>query len=204
ASASHTAAPTMRGGRPRTGRPRWSMSPVWRASDSPSEVARTTYRVPLRSPPGPITTISLLDPYTSAMKARSRRATWAVSTSASITMRPPMMCSPPANRSIVETSAFLQQVLVTGSLLSSSFTRAVIAMAPPFVVRVFRRAWLATEDHVPVGSSQTQGVVLSRSPHLTHGRDHELSPDALGDLPQRPLLTADHRRVGQHVVHGQI
>ena len=62
ASASQTEAPTTRGGRPRTGRPRWSMRPVWRASDSPSEVARTTYLVCLRSPPGLMTISSLLLP----------------------------------------------------------------------------------------------------------------------------------------------
>src|SRR5690606_4786379 len=138
------------------------------------------------------------------MKALSRRATCAVSTSASITIRPPMMCRPPANRSIVETSAFLQQVLVTGSRLSSSVPRAVLAMVPPLEVLCVRAACSATEDHVPVGGSQPQGVVLPRSPHLTHWRDDQLGADPVGDLPQRSLLAADHDGVDDDVVHGEV
>ena len=44
-------------------------------------------------------------------------------------MRPPMMCSPPANLNVAATSALRQHGLVTTCLLSSSFTFAVIAMA---------------------------------------------------------------------------
>ncbi len=44
-------------------------------------------------------------------------------------MRPPMMCSPPANLSVAATSDLRQHGLVTTCLLSSSFTFAVIAMA---------------------------------------------------------------------------
>ena len=43
-------------------------------------------------------------------------------------MRPATMCSPPANRSVADTSALRQQVRVTGNRLSSSLTIAVIAM----------------------------------------------------------------------------
>ena len=50
ASASPTLPPTTWAGSPRTGRPRRSSSPVWRASASPSCATRTTYRVPLRMP----------------------------------------------------------------------------------------------------------------------------------------------------------
>jgi hypothetical protein len=53
----------------------------------------------------------------------------AVSSSASTTMRPPTMCSPPANLNVAATSALRQHGLVTTCLLSSSFTFAVIAMA---------------------------------------------------------------------------
>ena len=52
-----------------------------------------------------------------------------VSSSASMTIRPEMMCSPPANRSVAETSALRQDVLSTWRRASSSFTCAVSAMA---------------------------------------------------------------------------
>ena len=42
--------PTTWAGSPRTGRPRMSSSPVWRASASPSLATRSTYRVFLRIP----------------------------------------------------------------------------------------------------------------------------------------------------------
>ena len=42
ASESHADALTTFGGRPRTGRPRESMSPVWRARVAPSSTIRTT------------------------------------------------------------------------------------------------------------------------------------------------------------------
>ena len=41
ATASHEPPDTTVGGSPRTGRPRWSSSPVWRASASPSLTTRT-------------------------------------------------------------------------------------------------------------------------------------------------------------------
>ena len=63
------------------------------------------------------------------MSLRSRRALWAVSSSTSTTILPAAMCKPPAKRSSEETSAFRQQGLVIESLVSSSFTDAVIAMA---------------------------------------------------------------------------
>ena len=50
ATASQPAPETTWGGSPRTGRPRPSSSPVWRASASPSRTTRTTYRLPLRMP----------------------------------------------------------------------------------------------------------------------------------------------------------
>ena len=62
------------------------------------------------------------------MSVRSRRAAAPVSSSASTTIRPDTMCSPPANRSSADTSALRQQGFVTSSRLSSSLTAAVIAM----------------------------------------------------------------------------
>src|SRR6218665_1281646 len=52
-----------------------------------------------------------------------------VSSSASITIRPEMMCKPPANLRVAETSAFREDVLSTFRRASSSFTCAVNAMA---------------------------------------------------------------------------
>ncbi len=45
-----------------------------------------------------------------------------------MTIRPEMMCRPPANRSIDDTSALRQHGLVTLNRLSSSLTCAVSAM----------------------------------------------------------------------------
>ncbi|MCY1247009.1 hypothetical protein D9M72_602980 [compost metagenome] len=74
--------------------------------------------------------ISLWWPYTSAIAALRRRAVDARSTSASITMRPEMMCSPPANRSIAETSALRTEDFLMSRRDSSSLTDDVSAMAP--------------------------------------------------------------------------
>ncbi len=89
------------------------------------------YRLPLRSPPGASTSSSEGWPNTSAIDARSRLATAAVSSSASITMWPPVSVSPPANRSSVDTSVLRQHGFTTGTRLSSSFTTPVIAIATP-------------------------------------------------------------------------
>src|SRR5450759_825788 len=62
------------------------------------------------------------------MSLRSLRAADAVSSSASTTIRPPTMCSPPANLNVADTSALRQHGLVTASRLSSALTIAVIAM----------------------------------------------------------------------------
>src|SRR6187402_1697323 len=62
------------------------------------------------------------------MSVRSRRAAAPVSSSASTTMRPLTMWSPPANLSIDATSALRQQVFVIWVEASSAFTCAVIAM----------------------------------------------------------------------------
>ena len=77
------------------------------------------------------------------MSRRSRRAAAPVSSSASTTIRPLLMCRPPANRSIEETSALRQQVLVTLVLASSALTCAVIAMRPilPRPLRERARRW---------------------------------------------------------------
>ena len=104
---------------------------AWRARLSPPLLTRTTYRLPLRKPPGASTSSSEACPNSSASPARSRRATAAVSSSASIMMCPAFRVSPPANRSMVATSAFRQHDFVTGIRLSSSFTTPVIAISAP-------------------------------------------------------------------------
>ena len=118
-------------GSPRTGRPNESIRPACRARLSPPRVTRTMYRLPRRSPPGASTSSSDAWPNTSEIDARSRRATAAVSSSASITMCPEVSVSPPANRSSVDTSVFRQHGFTAGTRLSSSFTTPVIAIATP-------------------------------------------------------------------------
>ena len=89
------------------------------------------YRLPRRSPPGASTSSSDAWPNTSEIDARSRRATAAVSSFASITMCPEVSVNPPANRSSVDTSVFRQHGFTAGTRLSSSFTTPVIAIATP-------------------------------------------------------------------------
>jgi hypothetical protein len=63
------------------------------------------------------------------MSVLNRRAAAPVSNSASITIRPLTMCSPPANLSVAATSDFRSQGLVTLMVASSAFTSAVMAIA---------------------------------------------------------------------------
>src|SRR6476620_4837359 len=83
------------------------------------------------------------------MAARSRRAVEARSTSASITIRPEMMCNPPAKRSMADTSALRTDDVLMYSPESSSLTDAVSAMAP----------FLPVPENVVVRRCQTQRVV---------------------------------------------
>src|SRR3954451_10045366 len=108
-----------------------------------------------------------------------------VSSSASMTIRPEMMCKPPANLRVAETSAFREDVLSTFRRASSSFTCAVNAMAASChpgqlsgtasvdLARVVGPGSDVAEkalDDVRVGAGQTQRVVprCSVTPaHLT-------------------------------------
>src|SRR5471030_378689 len=107
------------------------------------------------------------------MSFRSLRAAEAVSSSASTTIRPPTMCSPPANLNVADTSALRQQGLVTVSRLSSALTIAVIAMRailslvsgsrgqsprakPPQLLRPPRRAG----QHLPLVSAGRSSTPL--------------------------------------------
>jgi hypothetical protein len=74
-------------------------------------------------------TSSLGWPKTSLISVLSRRAAAPVSSSASITIRPLTMCSPPANLSVAATSDLRSQGFVTLIVASSDFTWAVIAIA---------------------------------------------------------------------------
>src|SRR5664279_4333367 len=128
------------------------------------------------------------------MSLRSLRAAAAVSSSASTTIRPPTMCSPPANRSVVATSALRQQGLVTVSRLSSSFTLAVIAIGPSC-------HWSATQvpdsgrrisaNDVAVRRGQTERVVLPAVELVAHAGKHQLGPHISGNPPQQHLVTHD-------------
>src|SRR6476646_5690688 len=112
------------------------------------------------------------------MAARSRRAVEARSTSASITIRPEMMCNPPAKRSMAETSALRTDDFLMSRRESSSLTDAVSAMAP----------FLTVPENILVGRGQPQGVVdrsPARSPYSTQdnlGADHPRCPLKLGQV----------------------
>src|SRR6476661_365689 len=106
------------------------------------------------------------------MAARSRRAVEAKSTSASITIRPEMMCSPPAKRSMADTSALRTEDFLMSSRDSSSLTDAVSAMAP----------FLPVPENVVVRRCQTQRVVdrpAAGGPHFTQ---HHLGTEHPGRL----------------------
>src|SRR6478735_7230719 len=142
-----------------------------------------------------MTLTSLGWPKTSAMSLRSRRAAAPVSSSASTTILPATMWRPPANRSMVATSAFRQQVLVIWVLASSAFTCAVIAMS-----RILPRASITLAGSRPprstchdqgvVGRGELRRVVPGRpviggdvGDHQprTGGLDHVLEDSAVGD-----------------------
>src|SRR3954466_9559274 len=74
-----------------------------------------------------MTATSPRTPYRSARSFRTRRATWAESSSDSTAMRPEITCSPPAKRRMVASSAARTVVFPTSTLASSSFTSAVSA-----------------------------------------------------------------------------
>src|SRR5687767_14535326 len=110
------------------------------------------------------------------MSLRSRRAAAPVSSSASTTIRPLTMCSPPANRSIEATSALRQQVLVIWVEASSAFTCAVIAMSGILpcwstTLAPFASAFVDDERE---GGRETVGIV----PRLP--RDGEVRNDQTG------------------------
>src|SRR5450631_1884865 len=120
------------------------------------------------------------------MFLRSLRAAAAVSSSASTTIRPPTICSPPANLNVVATSALRQQGFVTVSRLNSSLTLAVIAIGPSC-------HWCASlepdkgrrisANHVPIGRSQAQRVVLTTTPVVSHASDDQLRSHIGSDPP---------------------
>src|SRR6478609_11541924 len=134
------------------------------------------------------------------MSLRSRRAACAVSSSASTTIRPPTMCSPPANRSMADTSALRQHGFVTCRRLSSSFTFAVIAMGailPSGPTRPWPKVATNLTDgsgqDVPVCRGEAQLVMLAGVVGRRHGRDDEVGTEALAD-PAQQLLVGDHPR----------
>ena len=125
-----------------------------------------------------------------------------VSSSASTTMRPPMMCSPPANLSVAATSALRQQGLVTTCLLSSSFTFAVIAMA--VILPRVTRAGLGVATNVPQRGREAQRVVLAGPVAATHRSDEQASPRAGRTARARAGSSSTTRGVGEHRVEAQV
>src|ERR1035441_3721209 len=135
------------------------------------------------------------------MLARSRLATAPVSSSASITTRPSVRCRPPANLSSVETSAFRQHGLTTGTRLSSSFTTPVIAIrvipyctcpggppprtppSPPGGARPPSPPRPRPRGHAPL----FQSLVLPHAGHR-HSR-HSLLYLSGGTTPRNPPIT---------------
>src|SRR5664280_1034954 len=139
------------------------------------------------------------------MSLRSLRAAAAVSSSASTTMRPPTMCSPPANRSVVATSALRQQGFVTVSRLNSSLTLAVIAIGPSChwsaTLEAAKGRWIST-DHVSVCRGKSQGVVLAPALLVSHAGDHQLCPHVGGD-PSKERLISNDVGVGQNDIQAK-
>src|SRR5687767_7765000 len=127
------------------------------------------------------------------MSRRSRRATEPVSSSASMTTRPPTMCRPPEKRSSAVTSALRSEVFVHSTRESSSLTIAVIAMCGvpfPLVPTAQDRklsssvpipdrtsALLPRPDHGGQRGGQAHGIVPWRTIELGDGTQHELRPE---------------------------
>ncbi|GAA3306739.1 hypothetical protein GCM10020295_63770 [Streptomyces cinereospinus] len=76
---------------------------------------------------------------------------------------------------MAETSAFLQQVRVTGSREISSFTAAVIAMG---------RSFHASEKNTVVRGGQQLRVVPRSSVRPGHRRQLDRGPETLGGVGQ--------------------
>src|SRR3954447_26551868 len=133
------------------------------------------------------------------MLVRSRRADAPVSNSASTTIFPLTMCSPPANRSIEATSALRQHVFVNWVLDSSAFTCAVIAMRQ---ILPCQSITLGTADAL-VGSGQLGRIMARGAIADGHVRDDQpgaVRRDQLLDL----VVPRDRGAVGQHGVHAQV
>src|SRR3954453_252100 len=113
------------------------------------------------------------------MSLRSRRAVAPVSSSASTTMRPLTMCSPPANRSIEDTSALRQHGLVTVRRASSSFTAAVMAMGSDPVTRLS-----ITDEKAVEGGRQQLGVVLLQVVRSGQRRERDLGAQPVSGVLQ--------------------
>src|SRR4051794_15117701 len=127
------------------------------------------------------------------MAARSRRAVDARSTSASITIRPEMMCSPPAKRSMAETSALRTEDFLISRRESSSLTDAVSAMAP----------FLTVPENIVIRRRQPQRIVdrtATRRPHFTQdhlGTEHSCLVLEVGQV-------LDRSRIGQDDVNREL
>src|SRR3954454_15519957 len=133
------------------------------------------------------------------MSRRSRRGAAPGSSSASTTMRPLTMCSPPANRTIEETSDFRQQAFVTCVLASSAFTCAVIAMRP-ILPRIYLPRTFNDDREAPCSIGNPATLCLRQEPRISIGQlgrimsrrpvvggeigHHQLRPEGPGDALQ--------------------
>src|SRR4051794_29950812 len=127
------------------------------------------------------------------MFVRNRRAAAPVSNSASTTIRPLTMCSPPANRSIEATSALRQHVFVIWVLASSAFTCAVIAMGP-----ILSRESITVRQDPGVRRRQLGGIMPRGAVVTGDVGDHELGARRLHQVVEVGEAVADASRVGQH------
>src|ERR1035437_8649901 len=113
------------------------------------------------------------------------------------------MCSPPANRKVVATSALRQHGLVTVSRLNSSLTFAVIAIGAilPLVCnsRACHRSWISAAP-VAVCRGKPKGVVLTLAPVVSHARQNQLCPQGRGNTPEQGRGTDE---AGSSEDHGQ-
>src|SRR3954454_5886665 len=114
------------------------------------------------------------------MSRRSRRATDPVSSSASMTTRPPTMCRPPEKRSSAVTSALRSDVLLHSTRESSSLTIAVITMCgvPSPSYRALLSTYWAPQFRYPAADPYA-----SSRPHHSGERGGE----ALGIMPRRSI-----------------
>src|SRR5680860_1649253 len=146
------------------------------------------------------------------MSLRSLRAAAPVSSSASTTMRPLTMCSPPAKRSIEETSDLRQHDFVTVVLASSALTCVVIAIRPILPPTAYLRigpvqnlavqgmpVTLCLAQEARIGPGQLLGIVPGGPVIRGQVGDQQIRPKR-GDHGPELVAVDDRPPVGEHDV----